>query len=77
MLLYSTHFLFISLIIRKIFNFILSDQLEKLFNVYIIVVRNIKHPTSFHFFALKTDNSLFCHRDIPTIHVRNGIMQIM
>jgi len=21
-----------------------------------------------HFFALKTDNSLFCHRDIPTIH---------
>jgi len=22
----------------------------------------------FTFFALKTDNSLFCHRDIPTIH---------
>jgi len=22
----------------------------------------------FHFFDLKTDNSLFCHRDIPTIH---------
>ena len=20
------------------------------------------------FFALKTDNSLFCHRDIPTLH---------
>jgi len=22
----------------------------------------------FYFFALITDNSLFCHRDIPTIH---------
>jgi len=21
-----------------------------------------------YFFALKTDNSLFCHRDVPTIH---------
>jgi len=31
----------------------------------------MKKPyTSFHFFALKTDNSLFCHRDIPSI--RNG-----
>jgi len=27
-------------------------------------------PTYFHFFALKTDNLLFCHRDIPT--VQNG-----
>jgi len=37
--------------------------------IYIIVVRNKKKkPTYFHFFALKTDNSLFCHRDIPTIH---------
>ena len=32
-----------------------------------IVVRN-KKATYFHFFALKTDNSLFCHRDFPTIH---------
>ena len=32
--------------------------------LYIIVVRN-KKP---RFFALKTDNSLFCRRDIPTIH---------
>ena len=28
----------------------------------------IKKTTYFHLFALKTDNSLFCHRDIPTIH---------
>ena len=35
--------------------------------IYIIVVRNKKN-TYFHYFALKTDNSLFCHRDIPTIH---------
>ena len=28
----------------------------------------IKKTTSFHLFALKTDNSLFCHLDIPTIH---------
>ena len=34
--------------------------------IYIIVVR--KKTTYFHFFALKTDNSLFCDRDIPTIH---------
>ena len=34
--------------------------------IYIIVVR--KFFTYFHFFALNTDNSLFCHRDIPTIH---------
>jgi len=25
-------------------------------------------PTHFHFFALKTETLLFCHRDIPTIH---------
>ena len=36
--------------------------------MYIIVVRNKKIPTYFQLFALKTDNSLFCHRDIPTIH---------
>jgi len=30
-------------------------------------VRN-KKTTYFHCFALKTDNSLFCHRDIHTIH---------
>jgi len=34
MLQYSTHFLFISLIIRNIFHFILSDQLEKVFSVH-------------------------------------------
>jgi len=28
----------------------------------------IKKATYFHFFALKTDNSPFCHRDIPSIH---------
>ena len=28
----------------------------------------IKITYMFHFFALKTDNSLFCHRAIPTIH---------
>ena len=32
-----------------------------------IVVRN-KTNYIVYFFALKTDNSLFCHRDIPTIH---------
>jgi len=35
--------------------------------MYIIVVKN-KKTTYFHFFALKSDNSLFFHRDIPTIH---------
>ena len=35
--------------------------------IFIKVVRNTKN-TYFHFFALKTDNSLFCHRDNPTIH---------
>ena len=34
--------------------------------IYKIVVRN--KNTYFHFFALKTDNSLFCHQDIPAIH---------
>ena len=40
--------------------------------IYIIVVRNQNNlqPTYFHFFALKTDISLFCHRDILTIHYR-------
>jgi len=28
----------------------------------------IKNPTYFHFFALKTDSSFFCHWDIPTVH---------
>ena len=36
--------------------------------IYVIVGRNKKNPTSLHFFALKTDNSPFCNRDIPTIH---------
>jgi len=36
--------------------------------LYIIVVRNQNNILIFTFFALKTDNSLFCHRDIPTIH---------
>ena len=33
-----------------------------------IVVRNQNNILIFTFFALKTDNSLFCHRDSPTIH---------
>jgi len=44
--------------------------------MYIIVVRN-KKTTYFHFLALKTDKSTFCHRDIPTIHngycVKNAV----
>jgi len=28
----------------------------------------MEKPTYINFFALKTDNSLFCHLDIPTIH---------
>jgi len=28
----------------------------------------MKNPTYFYFFALKTDNLLFLHRDIPTTH---------
>ena len=28
----------------------------------------MKKTTYFHFFALKTDNLLFCHRDILTTH---------
>ena len=28
----------------------------------------IKKPTYFYFYALKKDTSLFCYRDIPTIH---------
>jgi len=36
--------------------------------IFKLVVRQ-KKPTYFHFFALKTDNSLFCHRYIPTIHI--------
>ena len=35
--------------------------------IYLIIVRNIKNLHIF-IFALKTDNSLFCHRDIPTKH---------
>jgi len=35
--------------------------------IYIIVVRNKKHYIM-SLFDLKTDNSLFCNRDIPTIH---------
>ena len=31
------------------------------------MVKNL-HNFYFHFFALKTDNLLFCHEDIPTIH---------
>ena len=36
-----------------------------------IVVRNLKNrlkPAYFHHFALKTDNSRFCHWDITPIH---------
>jgi len=48
---------------------IISNKYFKIsLKIYIIVVRIKKKPTYFHFFALKTHNSLFCHRDIPTIH---------
>ena len=33
----------------------------------VVVVRN-KKTYIFSLFALKTDKSFFCHRDIPTIH---------
>jgi len=49
---------------------ILENHKVKYFKIsiiYITVVRNIKKHI-FTFFALKTDNSLFCDRDIPTIH---------
>ena len=36
--------------------------------IYIIVIRNKKNLHFSLFFALKTDNSFFCHGDIPTIH---------
>jgi len=35
--------------------------------IYIIVVRNKNTYIFSLFFALKTDSSLFCNRDIPTI----------
>ena len=47
-------------------NFFTDPELSS--SLYIIVFRNKNNPTYFHFFALKTDNLLFCHRDIPTIH---------
>jgi len=30
--------------------------------------KKLKNTTYFHFFALKNDNSRFCHPDIPTLH---------
>ena len=36
--------------------------------MYIAVVRNQNNLHIFAFSALKTDHSLFCHLDIPTIH---------
>jgi len=53
--------------LQNILNIISYNKFKISLQIYIIVVRN-KKPTYFHFFALKTDNSLFCHRDIPTIH---------
>jgi len=43
-------------------------NISKYLQIHKIVVRNKNKPTYFHVFALKTDNSLFCNRDIPTIH---------
>jgi len=43
---------------------------QKLTEYFVLKWAKNKKPTSFHFFALKTDNLLFCHRDIPTI--QNG-----
>ena len=52
---------------------IISNNFFKIsLQIYIIVVRN-KKPTYVHFFALKTDNLFFCHRDIPTIHTGNCV----
>ena len=50
-------------ILKKLISYIFF---EISLQIYIKVVR--KKNTYFHFFALKTDTSLFCHRDIPTIH---------
>ena len=36
-----------------------------------------KKPTYFHFFALKTDNSLFCYRYISTIHNGYCVSEVM
>ena len=53
------------------FSFKYFKMSHQIYN-FIIVVRNKKKLIDFHFFALKTNHSLFCHRDIPTIHTCNG-----
>jgi len=53
-------------VLQNILNIISYKFFKTSLQIYIIVVR-IK-IIYFHFFALKTDNSLFCHQDIPTIH---------
>jgi len=50
--------------ILKSLVFLFLNISSSIYKVYI----EIKKPTYFHCFALKTDISLFCHRDIPTIH---------
>jgi len=47
---------------------ILVTNFSKYLFKYIQQFLEIEKPTYFHFFGLKTDNSLFCHRDIPIIH---------
>jgi len=54
-------------VLQNILKIISYIFFEIFLQINIIIVRN-KKPTYFHLFALKTDNSLFCHRDIPTIH---------
>ena len=52
---------------RIYLNIISNKIIQISLQMYIKVDRN-KKTYIFHCFALKTDNSLFCHQDIPTIH---------
>jgi len=62
---YSFHCL--NKLCSRIYKKIISNNFFKIsLQIYIIIVNFFY--TYFHFFALKTDNSLFCHRDISTIH---------
>jgi len=59
-------------VLQNILKIISYKYFKILLQIYLIVVRNKKKPTYFHFFALKTDNSLFCQWDIPTTCIHNG-----
>ena len=49
-------------------NILNNHWLQSFLNISLNIYNIIYKPIYFHFFALKTDNSLFCYRDIPTIH---------